>query len=164
MVPGTGTKESIPSDKITGSTDGWVQYRFTTETLPLESGNQLQLDIFGEYMTGDVWVDDIRITPIEDNTEEGDTLALNRTTLTLTTEKTHQLKVTGAGEETITWASSDSAVATVDENGLVTAVDVGEAEITAEVKGETLTCKVTVKAPVEGEKVIFSDEIGRAHV
>lgn len=158
MVPGTGTKESIPSDKITGSTDGWVQYRFTTETLPLESGNQLQLDIFGEYMTGDVWVDDIRITPIEDNTEEGDTLALNRTTLTLTTEKTHQLKVTGAGEETITWASSDSAVATVDENGLVTAVDVGEAEITAEVKGETLTCKVTVKAPVEGEKVIFSDD------
>lgn len=158
MVPGTGTKESISSDKITGSTDGWVQYRFTTETLPLESGNQLQLDIFGEFMTGDVWIDDIRITPIEDNTEEGDTLALNRTTLTLTPEKTHQLKVTGAGEENITWASSDSAVATVDENGLVTAVDVGEAEITAEVKGETLTCKVTVKAPVEGEKVIFSDD------
>jgi len=158
MVPGDGTKESISSEKITGSTDGWVQYQFNTETLPLESGNQLQLDIFGEYMTGDVWIDDIRITPIDDSTSEGDTLALNRTTLTLTKEKTYQLKVTGAGEETITWKSSDSSVAAVDGDGKVTAVDVGEAEITAEVKGETLTCKVTVKAPVEGENVIFSDD------
>ena len=152
------SKETISSDKFTGSTDGWVQYRFTTETLPLEAGNTLQLDIFGEYMTGDVWVDDIRITPIDNGTSEGETITLNKTTLTLTPEKTHQLKVTGADGEEITWASSDEMIATVDNTGLVTAVAIGETEITATVKGKTLTCKVTVKAPVEGETVIFSDD------
>ena len=158
MVPGDGTKETISSDKFTGSTDGWVQYRFTTETLPLEAGNTLQLDIFGEYMTGDVWVDDIRITPIDNGTSEGETITLNKTTLTLTPEKTHQLKVTGADGEEITWASSDEMIATVDNTGLVTAVAIGETEITATVKGKNLTCKVIVKAPVEGETVIFSDD------
>lgn len=158
MVPGDGTKESISSDKITGTLSDWVQYQFTTETLPLESGNQLQLDIFGEYMTGDVWIDDIRITPIEDNTEEGDTPTFSRTTLTLTTEKTHKLTVSGADGEEITWASDNEDVATVDSSGLVTAIALGEAEITATINEKSLTCKVTVKAPVEGENIVFSDD------
>ncbi len=115
-------------------------------------------NIMAEYMTGDVYVDDIRITPIENGTSEGETLTLNRSTLTLTPEKTYQLKVKGAETETITWASSDTQIATVDESGVVTAVAVGEAEITAIVNDKELTCKVTVKAPVEGETVIFSDD------
>lgn len=141
MVPGDGTKESVTSKKITGSTEGWVQYRFTTETLPFEAGNQLQLDIFGEYMTGDVWVDDIRITPIEEEAN----ISISDTTLTLEAGKTHQLSVTGADTNTVTWKSDKEAVATVDADGLVTAVGAGEATITATVNGKDLTCKVTVK-------------------
>lgn len=52
-------------------------------------------------------------------------------------------------DNTIVWTSSNEKVATVDENGVVTAVDAGETEITAKVAGKEATCKVTVKAPIE---------------
>lgn len=53
------------------------------------------------------------------------------------------------------WVSSNEEVATVDESGLVTAVDVGEAEITVSVKDQELsaTCKVTVENPVKNIEV-----------
>lgn len=160
-VVNAGTKEDVSSPTITGTTNGWTQYEFESN-FPLENENgkteSIQLGIIADKMTGDVWVDDIRITPIDNGTSEGETITLNKTTLTLTPEKTHQLKVTGADGEEITWASSDEMIATVDNTGLVTAVAIGETEITATVKGKTLTCKVTVKAPVEGETVIFSDD------
>lgn len=43
------------------------------------------------------------------------------------------------------WASNNAAVATVDENGNVTPVGVGTAEITVTVDGKTATAQVTVK-------------------
>ncbi len=160
-VVNAGTKEDVSSPTITGTTNGWTQYEFESN-FPLENENgkteSIQLGIIADKMTGDVWVDDIRITPIDNGTSEGETITLNKTTLTLTPEKTHQLKVTGADGEEITWASSDEIIATVDNTGLVTAVAIGETEITATVKGKNLTCKVIVKAPVEGETVIFSDD------
>lgn len=53
------------------------------------------------------------------------------------------------------YVSSNEEVATVDENGLVTAVDVGEAEITVSVKDQELSaaCKVTVENPVKAIEV-----------
>lgn len=53
------------------------------------------------------------------------------------------------------FVSSNEEVATVDENGLVTAVDVGEAEIAVSVKDQELstTCKVTVENPVKDIEV-----------
>ncbi|MCY3555674.1 MAG: Ig-like domain-containing protein [Gemmatimonadetes bacterium] len=45
---------------------------------------------------------------------------------------------------TVTWSSGDEAVATVDENGLVTAVDNGMAEITAEAGDAMGTAAITV--------------------
>lgn len=57
-----------------------------------------------------------------------------------------------AAELTLEWTSSDEDVATVDENGLVTAVEAGTADITVSVPDTELTstCKVTVTVPVEG--------------
>ena len=46
--------------------------------------------------------------------------------------------------ETITWSSSDEDVATVDENGEVTAVGAGTATITATAGSASDTCEVTV--------------------
>ena len=46
----------------------------------------------------------------------------------------------------ITWSSDDETVATVDKNGVVTAVAPGSATITAAANGETATCAVTVSA------------------
>ena len=54
----------------------------------------------------------------------------------------------GVGE--ITWQSSDEAVATVDENGTVTAVGKGECEVTASVKGAEAKTKVTVGVAATG--------------
>lgn len=153
---GTTQSENTQSVKIS-NTDGWKQYEFTTD-FAFESTDLLQLDIMADQMVGEVWIDDIRITPAEDDIEEGDTLTLNRTTLTLVIEKTYQLKVSGADDEEITWASDNEDIATVDSNGLVTAIAPGEAEITATIGDKVLTCKVTVKAPVEGENVVFSDD------
>lgn len=61
-------------------------------------------------------------------------------------DKTLQLKATYAGgsnTDPIVWSSSAESVATVDENGLVTGVAVGETTITAK-KSETLYAKAKI--------------------
>ena len=54
-----------------------------------------------------------------------------------TVQLTATVTGTGAFDKTVTWSSSDPAVATVDENGLVTAVKEGTATITATANGDT---------------------------
>ena len=51
-----------------------------------------------------------------------------------------------AGETIVTWTSSDEKVATVDENGKVTAITAGEATITANAGEKSATYKLTVQA------------------
>lgn len=52
-----------------------------------------------------------------------------------------------AGDKTVSWFSSDEAVATVDEAGLVTAIAAGDAVITAACGGFTAECSVTSVLP-----------------
>ena len=49
-----------------------------------------------------------------------------------------------ATDKTVTWSSDQEAIATVDANGLVTAVAMGTAIITAKAGDKTATCEVTV--------------------
>ena len=51
-----------------------------------------------------------------------------------------------ADETTVTWTSSDEKIATVDENGKVTAIAAGEATITAAAGEKNATYKLTVQA------------------
>ena len=79
-------------------------------------------------------------------------VALNKTTLTLDTGKTSNLKATvypsNAANKKCTWRSSNTSVATVDGNGKVTAKASGTATITVKTSnGKTATCKVTVNLP-----------------
>lgn len=77
-----------------------------------------------------------------------ESVELNYTALSLRPEGTARLTYTVAPEEaladTVTYTSSDEAVATVDAEGNVTAVADGTAAITVEVNGVSAECEVTV--------------------
>ena len=57
-----------------------------------------------------------------------------------------QYVLTQTGAESPAWSSSNTAVATVDANGIVTALRAGTATITASENGGTGTCAVTVRS------------------
>lgn len=67
-------------------------------------------------------------------------ILLNKTSQSMVQGATFQLKVNGysgnATNKEVTWSSSDKAVATVDETGLVTAVGAGTATVTATCVGK----------------------------
>jgi len=60
-----------------------------------------------------------------------------------------------ATDKSVSWASDNETVATVDENGQVTAVAVGTANITVTTRdgGKTANCAVTVVEPIHVESV-----------
>lgn len=69
---------------------------------------------------------------------EGETVSLQAVVLPLSQSSVDQ---------TITWTSADTAIATVDANGVVTGVSVGKTTITAtNAAGDTDTCSITVVA------------------
>lgn len=77
-------------------------------------------------------------------------VSLDKNTAGLLVGETLQLTATvlpsNATDKTVTWTSSDTNVATV-ENGLVTALTAGEAIITAKAEELSATCTVTVTVP-----------------
>ncbi|MGX8707152.1 MAG: Ig-like domain-containing protein [Bacteroidales bacterium] len=76
---------------------------------------------------------------------------LDRSECTLCIDSTLTLKATvlpeDASDKTVSWSSSNTAIATVSQDGIVTAVGSGTCTITAESSGKTATCQVTVFIP-----------------
>lgn len=79
-----------------------------------------------------------------DDTPVTPTISLNRTVLVLSVGEKDELKVNGT-EDSVEWSSSAPTVASVNSAGEVTALTKGNAVITAEVNGESVTCTVTVR-------------------
>ena len=82
-------------------------------------------------------------------------ISLNKTTLALNRGVTETLTVNynpsdTTDSKTVTWSSENTSVAKVDQNGKITAVDVGTTNILAKVGNKTASCSVTVKAPLTG--------------
>ena len=80
----------------------------------------------------------IRLTKTAAELDEGETLELF-----------YKLEPSDATTQGVVWASDNTDVATVDEDGIVTAVKAGTATITVSVKGQPeikATCTITVKS------------------
>ena len=86
-------------------------------------------------------------------------VSLNKTILTLTLGGTETLIATiqpaDTFDKTVTWTSSDEAVATIDSEGLVTAIAIGTTTITATCGKVSATCDVTVN-PIPAESVTLN--------
>lgn len=83
------------------------------------------------------------------------TVTLDTKSYTMYVNDTYTLKPTvtnNDSNEKLTWSSDNEAVATVDENGKVTAVGVGDATITVKVgsSAAAATCEITVKDNAPG--------------
>lgn len=91
---------------------------------------------------------------------------LNRTTIKLYERCTAQLTATvgprDATNKTVVWSSNDATVATVDQNGVVTAILAGKAIISAAAGGITSTCSIEV-SPIAIAIVDYIDEYGINH-
>ncbi len=71
-------------------------------------------------------------------------LGLNMTSYNLTKGYSTTLSVTGNDGTAVTWSSSDSSVASVSSTGKVIGKSIGKADITANVGGTKLVCKINV--------------------
>ena len=88
-----------------------------------------------------------------------ESITLNKTSVKLKAGDTETLVATvlpeNTTDKTVTWASSDEAIATVDSEGKVSAVGIGTATITATCGDVSATCEVTV-SPVPAESVTLN--------
>lgn len=83
-----------------------------------------------------------------------ETLVIDRSELSM--EKGESLQLSAiiqpdntTDDKTVTWKTTDGSVVSVDENGVVTAVGVGTATITAKVAGLYASCPVTVTCSLQ---------------
>ena len=91
-----------------------------------------------------------------------ESITLDKSSLELTEGETATLTATvkpdNATNKTVTWTSSSSSIATVDQNGKITAVSEGTATITAKAGDKTASCTVTVKKKVVAVESVTLDK------
>ena len=123
-----------------------------------------------DYRAASQWSAFTNIVELEPPTVQATSVTLNETAAELTAGETLQLTATvlpeNATDRTVTWTSSDPAVATVDATGLVTAVAAGTATITATTSdGSALaaTCQVTVEASAANQLMVENYTVLRGH-
>ncbi len=171
-----------------------INNALSEKTIRLKSGYSHQLAVLGDVDGKIIWsssdksvaaVNNGKVTAkkvgkcvISATLESGKTLKCKVTvydpaeisdkTLTLNMGETYKLKVTGLLNRTVTWTSSDTAVATV-KNGKITPKKAGKCTITAKlsksqyIKARTLTCKLTVTDPAVLSETTLSLQMGSTH-
>lgn len=123
-------KYTIPETAVAGTCYDVNFYNDNVSTLKVVDYDGIKLPV--KFFNGSVTVLD------------GST-ALNRTNFDAREiGETVNLTVFNYGDNSVTWSSSDTSVATVDKNGFVKTTGTGSATITAKVGDKELTCSVKV--------------------
>ena len=143
---GSDTLATAPTLACDADMNTIGQYPITASGAAVPSGGNYNTAI--TYVPGTLSVTDPTI-PVTGVT-------LNKTSTTLTVGGSERLTATvtpnDATDKSVTWASSNTAVATVDANGTVTAVSAGTATITVTTAdgAKTAACTVTVRTNSSG--------------
>ena len=96
----------------------------------------------------------VTVSPVPPKVIEVTEVRLNRNSAEMTSGgETLRLSATvlpeNATNRTVTWNSSNTAVVTVDQEGVITAIDTGDATVAASCGGKSASCKISVITPVE---------------
>lgn len=74
-------------------------------------------------------------------------VSISNSSISLERGESFLLSVSSSTKSPVTWKSSRKSIATIDDNGMVTAIKPGESIITATIDGSKASCKVKVKFP-----------------
>lgn len=139
---------SITCKAVTPPTCGSNAFVFVEKSIPL----YVPTSAIAAYQAAEGWMDFTNMQAMPEVTVTG--ITLDQATATLTEGETLTLTATvtpdDATDKTVVWSTSDAEVATVDENGVVTAVAEGTATITATAGGKEAACVVTVSGDTTG--------------
>ncbi len=133
----------------TGLTEGIHNVEITTDVLSAIMLDAIDLNSEG-YL-------------IDASTVVVNEISLNKTSLSLNVGQTEDLiaavKPDNAENKKVTWSSSDESIATVDENGKVTAIKEGSLNVTAKTTdGTNLTATCAVNVITNNESVTVESE------
>lgn len=90
--------------------------------------------------------------------EDEASVKLDSSSLSLVIGDVQKLTATTAGEGTLSFESSNSSVASVDSEGVVTALKTGSATVTASFGGKTATCSISVGLGSSLPAIAFNGE------
>lgn len=103
-------------------------------------------------------------TPEKPDTDKNipvESITLNAESVNIEIGGTYQLEAKiipeNADSSNVTWQSGDPAIATIDANGLVTAIAAGSTAITATAGGKQASCTVNVSEPEPDGNIDMSD-------
>ncbi|MDE6383844.1 MAG: leucine-rich repeat protein, partial [Paramuribaculum sp.] len=133
----------------------WMGSPFNYYTIPL----YVPRESINDYKTAEVWKEFYDIRAIEGDIEIEE-ISFNESEIQLKSSEAFQLvaKISPeyATNQSLNWVSSDPHIATVDENGLVTALTPGITIITATTpNGLSAVCKVTIN-PIPASTVTLN--------
>ena len=100
-----------------------------------------------------------------------ESISLDKSSLDMKAGESYTLTATvnpsDVTDASVTWSSSNDSVASVDQNGKVTAQDNGTATITAKAGGKQATCSISVTVPVESialDRNAVTLEVGKSTI
>ena len=144
--------------EVESSAQSWIHY---VETKAVQNGKLVfKVDANdSDKRSGKVTLKDksgkvnpVTITITQEGVIQVESIELDQSGVALEPGKSMQLKATvkpeDATDKTVTWESDNKEVATVDNDGIVTANKVGVAHVTAKAGSKTVTCTITVKESV----------------